>query len=168
MARIIHRLTAVAVTNAKAKGLHPDGAGLYLRITSTGTKSWILRFKRDGRTRDMGLGPLGLISLARARELAAEAGRQRLQGLDPIKARDAQRATAKREEASALTFKDCAEQLRQTTVRFSVSVRNQVRLPFFAGSLLVSPIAVASLRPAWLFSSKLTLAQLVPTGAFSP
>jgi integrase len=111
MARIIHRLTAVAVTNAKAKGLHPDGAGLYLRITSTGTKSWILRFKRDGRTRDMGLGPLGLISLARARELAAEAGRQRLQGLDPIKARDAQRATAKREEASALTFKDCAEQL---------------------------------------------------------
>ena len=59
----------------------------------------------------MGLGPLGVISLARARELAVEAGRQRLQGFDPIKARDAQRAAAKREEASALTFKDCAEQL---------------------------------------------------------
>jgi hypothetical protein len=59
MARTIHRLTAVAVTNAKAKGgLQPDGGGLYLRVTSTGTKSWILRFKRDGRTRDMGLGPL--------------------------------------------------------------------------------------------------------------
>src|SRR5262247_37137 len=91
MARIIHRLTAVAVTNAKAKGLYPDGCGLYLRITSTGTKSWILRFKRDRRTRDMGLGPLGVISLARARELAAEAGRQRLQGLDPHARRLAQR-----------------------------------------------------------------------------
>jgi len=58
----------------------------------------------------MGLGPLGVISLARARELAAEACRQRLQGLDPIKVRDAKRAAAKREETSALTFKDCAEQ----------------------------------------------------------
>ena len=110
MARTIHRLTVVAVTNTKAKGLYPDGGGLYLRVTSTGTKSWILRFKRDGRTRDMGLGPLGVIYLARARELAAEAGRQRLQGLDPIKARDAERAAAKREEACALSFKDCAEQ----------------------------------------------------------
>jgi integrase len=110
VARTIHRLTAVAVTNARAKGLYPDGGGLYLRVTSTGTKSWILRFKRCGRTRDMGLGPLGLISLARARELAAEAGRQRLQGQDPIKARDAQRAAVKRDEASAPTFKDCAEQ----------------------------------------------------------
>jgi integrase len=110
MARIIHRLTAIAVANAKAKGLYPDGGGLHLRVTSTGTKSWILRFKRDGRTRDMGLGPFGVISLARARELAAEAGRQRLQGLDPIKARDAQRAAARREERSASTFKECTEQ----------------------------------------------------------
>jgi integrase len=110
MARIIHRLAAVEVTNAKAKGLYPDGGGLYLKVTPTGTKSWILRFKRDGRTRDMGLGPLGVISRARARELAAEAGRQRLQGQDPIKARDAQRAVAKREEPSAVTFKECAEQ----------------------------------------------------------
>jgi integrase len=111
MTRIIHRLTAIAVANAKAKGLYPDGGGLYLRVTSTGTKSWILRFKRDGRSRDMGLGPLGVISLARARELAAEAAQRRLQGLDPIHARDAQRAAAKREEPSAVTFKDCAERL---------------------------------------------------------
>ena len=59
----------------------------------------------------MGLGPISVMSLARARELAAEAGRQRLQGQDPIKARDAQRAAAKREEPSAVTFKECAEQL---------------------------------------------------------
>src|SRR5262249_37842399 len=109
MARITHRLTAVAVANAKAKGLYPDGAGLYLRVTSTGTKTWILRFKRDGRTRDMGLGPISVMSFARARELAAKAAQQRLQGLDPIHARDAQRAATKREEPSAVTFKDCAE-----------------------------------------------------------
>ena len=110
MARIIHRLTAIAVTNAKAKGLYPDGGGLYLRVTSTGTKSWILRFKRDGRTRDMGLGPLGAVSLARARELTAEASRQRLEGLDPIKARTAVRETARSAE-EAPTFRYCAERL---------------------------------------------------------
>ena len=56
MARITHRLTAIKVANLKAKGLYPDGAGLYLRITSSGTKSWLFRFSRDGATRDMGLG----------------------------------------------------------------------------------------------------------------
>ena len=44
MARIIQRLTAIKVTNAKVKGLYPDGGGLYLRVTATGTKSWTLRF----------------------------------------------------------------------------------------------------------------------------
>jgi integrase len=111
VARIIHRLTAIKVTNAKTKGLYPDGGGLYLRVTASGTKSWILRFKRDGATHDMGLGPVRAISLARARELATEAGRQRLEGLDPIKARNAQRAVAKRLEAGAATFRHCTEQL---------------------------------------------------------
>src|SRR5262249_31936845 len=91
--------------------LHPDGGGLYLRVTATGTKSWILRFKRDGATHDMGLGPVPAISLARARELATEAGRQRLEGLDPIKARDTQRAAAKHLAAGAATCRHCAEQM---------------------------------------------------------
>jgi integrase len=109
--RTINRLTAVKVTNTKGKGLYPDGAGLYLRVTKSGSKSWILRYKRDGARRDMGLGPVSAISLARARELAAEAGRQCLEGLDPIKVRDAERATAKRIEAGATTFRACAEKM---------------------------------------------------------
>ena len=68
MARVTHRLTAIKVANLKAKGLYPDGAGLYLRITSSGTKSWLYRFSRDGATRDMGLGPIATVPLARARE----------------------------------------------------------------------------------------------------
>jgi integrase len=111
MARLTHRLTAVAVDNLKTKGLYLDGDGLYLRVTATGTKSWIFRFSRDGRSRDMGLGPLSSISLAKARQLAAEARRQRLDGHDPIKARKARRAAAKLAEASGMTFKACAEQL---------------------------------------------------------
>ena len=82
MARVTHRLTAIKVANLKAKGLYHDGAGLYLRITSSGTKSWLFRFSRDGATRDMGLGPIATVSLARARELAADARRERLEGAD--------------------------------------------------------------------------------------
>jgi integrase len=108
--RIINRLTAVTVTNIKAKGLYPDGGGLYLRVTPTGTKSWIFRFTRGGVTHDMGLGPVASISLARARELTAEAGRKRLEGRDPIRAREAERAAARRLEAGAATFTYCAEQ----------------------------------------------------------
>jgi integrase len=110
MPRVIHRLTAITVTSIKTKGLYPDGGGLYLRVTSTGTKSWIFRFTRGGVTHDMGLGPVASISLARARELAAEAGRQRLEGRDPIKVREAERAAARRAEAGAATFRYCAEQ----------------------------------------------------------
>jgi Arm DNA-binding domain len=71
MARLAYRLTAVAVEALKDKGLYPDGDGLYRRVTSTGTKSWIYRYAQDGTTRDMGLGPLASVSLSKARRLAA-------------------------------------------------------------------------------------------------
>lgn len=45
-----------------------DGGGLYLQIAATGAKSWIYRYMLDGRAREMGLGPLHVISLS---ELAA-------------------------------------------------------------------------------------------------
>ena len=111
MAHVTHRLTAIKVANLKAKGLYPDGAGLYLRITSSGTKSWLFRFSRDGATRDMGLGPIATVSLARARELAAEARRVRLEGADPIEARRTRRASQSLAEARGTTFRSCAEQL---------------------------------------------------------
>src|SRR5690349_15632362 len=61
MARITQRLTAIEVTNLKDKGLYPDGDGLYLKVTGTGTKSWIYRFTQGGFTRDMGLGPASAV-----------------------------------------------------------------------------------------------------------
>ena len=39
-----NRLTEVAVRAAKAKGLYPDGNGVYLQVSAAGTKSWIFRF----------------------------------------------------------------------------------------------------------------------------
>ena len=43
MARVIGRLNAVAIKNAKSPGMYPDGAGLYLRVGPTGAGSWVYK-----------------------------------------------------------------------------------------------------------------------------
>ena len=111
MARVTHRLTAIEVANLASKGLYPDGDGLYLRVTATGTKSWIYRYSAGGRLRDMGLGPLASVPLAKARKFAVECRQQRIEGRDPVQARVAQRAAQKLAAARATTFKECADQL---------------------------------------------------------
>jgi hypothetical protein len=62
------KLTALAVTRAKERGTYGDGGGLYLQVARGGTKSWILRYKRAGKTRHLGLGPLAVVSLREASE----------------------------------------------------------------------------------------------------
>lgn len=111
MANGINRLSDRAVRAKTTKGLFADGGGLYLQVSTSGSKSWIFRFKRDGKTRDMGLGGWPAISLADAREKASEARKRLGEGKDPIAARDAALAQAKLEASRTITFKDCAEAL---------------------------------------------------------
>ena len=70
-----NKLTALWVKRVTKPGRYGDGNGLYLQVAKGGAKSWIFRFKRDGRSHDHGLGPLHAISLAEARERAAQARR---------------------------------------------------------------------------------------------
>lgn len=95
------RLTARQVTTL-GEGYHADGGGLYLQVTATGARSWIYRFQRQGKRREMGLGPLSAVSLAQARDRAAEARTQLAFGQDPI----AQRKAA---QAAGVTFGECAD-----------------------------------------------------------
>jgi len=89
--------------------MYADGGGLYLRIGPTGAKSWVYRFMRQGKRRDMGLGPLHVVSLADARVRAAECRKQRLDGKDPLAAREQERASARLDAAKSMTFTNCAE-----------------------------------------------------------
>jgi integrase len=109
MARTTGRLTALAVQRAKkTPGMHADGGGLYLQVTPNGA-SWIFRFMLNGRSREMGLGPLALFGLQEARERALDARRLRHAGIDPIEARDAERAAKRLSESKAITFRQCAD-----------------------------------------------------------
>ena len=98
------------VASIKKRGFYADGDGLYLQVTDSGSRSWVFRFKTDGRTRDMGLGLPQYGGLAEARGMAAECRRQRLQGIDPIEARKSGRAQAQLDAARSITFDDCRDQ----------------------------------------------------------
>jgi integrase len=104
----IGRLSAVSV-GKKTPGYHADGANLYLRVAPKGAgRGWIFRYRIGGKTRDMGLGSYPAISLAAARELAAECRKHVKQGIDPIERRRADRAARSVDAAKTLSFDNCA------------------------------------------------------------
>lgn len=78
------RLTARKVETVKP-GVYVDGQGLRLVVGATGTRKWVFRFMRRGRSQEMGLGGSD-ISLAMARERAADARRTLAAGRNPIDA----------------------------------------------------------------------------------
>jgi integrase len=85
-----------------APGRHGDGRGLFLYVKPTGARSWVLRYQVQGRRRDLGLGPYPDVSLAMARDRAAEARRLIARGQDPI---------AKKQQAKPKTFREAALEL---------------------------------------------------------
>ena len=110
MARTTGRLSALRVTRLAAgkPGFHPDGGGLYLKVTAGGA-SWVLRYRLNGGPHYMGLGPLELYGLAEARAKALDARRLRHEGIDPINARREARMQARLTAAKAIAFHECAE-----------------------------------------------------------
>ena len=107
------KLTALRVEKIKNPGYYGDGKGLWLRVKTTGAKSWMYRFMLQGKQREMGLGPYPEISLADARQLAADAREQTKRGTDPIEARHQaeadQQAQALLATARLMTFDQCTK-----------------------------------------------------------
>ena len=89
--------------------MHPDGAGLYLKVDKGGSRSWVFRYMFDRRPRYSGLGSTTSVSLATARTLAAEARQQLQLGHDPIQAKRQAELDAAVGKARSMTFKECAE-----------------------------------------------------------
>lgn len=114
--RSLHRLTALALKRATSTGYVGDGGGLYLQVTAAGSRSWIFRYSLNGRRREMGLGAFSPVpeaggqaekppvSLAMARNLAAEKRALVAAGTDPIDARDAVRARQRQEEGRKMLW----------------------------------------------------------------
>jgi integrase len=109
---ILHRLKQAALKTTQP-GLYGDGGGLLLQITRSprghANRSWLFRFRLNGKRREMGIGPLHTIGLKDARERAAELRRTVYRGVDPIEQRRRDRAAKAIEIQKAMTFDQCAQ-----------------------------------------------------------
>ena len=93
-------LTAAFVRSVTKPGRYSDGGTLFLRVTPTGTRSWIQRLVIDGKRHDIGLGGFPVIGLAVARERAFANRVTVAHGGDPL---------AAKQKPKGLTFRDTAE-----------------------------------------------------------
>jgi integrase len=104
MARRGKGLTTRKVETAKP-GKYEDGHGLRLVVSPSGARKWVFRFMRAGKRVEMGLGSAADVSLAEARERAADARRLVKAGKDPIAARRAERTAGEDETFGPFALK---------------------------------------------------------------
>lgn len=94
------KLTALKVEKLREPGRYQDGDGLMLNVSQGGSKSWIMRIQVAGRRRDIGLGPVGVVSLQAAREQALVIRQKIRAGIDPVAEKKAHVSIPSFEEAA--------------------------------------------------------------------
>jgi Arm DNA-binding domain len=77
-------LTARFVATAK-KGRHLDASGLYLEVSHTGKRRWLLRYTRDKKVTEKAIGSAEFVSLSEARIKAFEFRKNLALGILPKK-----------------------------------------------------------------------------------
>jgi integrase len=105
MPKIVNPLTDTRIRNAKPGKVLSDGGGLMLFVNERGARTWVLRYSKDGKRRDMTLGRHPELSLLAAREKRDEQRAILRDGGDP----QTVRKEVQREE-NMPTFGDCADQ----------------------------------------------------------
>ncbi len=83
MGRHGKKLTAAFVRSVHEPGLYWDEHGLVLRVKPSGYKQWIQRLFIHGKRRELGLGPVRLVTLAEARDAALANRKVARAGGDP-------------------------------------------------------------------------------------
>jgi integrase len=150
------RLTERGVQTAKP-GRHSDGDGLYLVVSETGRKKWVLRYQVARVRKDKGLGAYPSVGLKDARERASEARKLVARGVDPIEAQRTSRKAAK----PIPTFREIAKLVIEDAQSKSVNAKVRYQWerhlgPAYSGPLLDRPVheitaldVSAVLRPVW-------------------
>lgn len=92
-------LTQKAIQNITIPGTYQDKHGLSLRVSKTGSKSWIFRYQLNGKRHDAGLGSFPLVSLADARAACLELRVLINNGIDPL-------AEKQQKAKQVITFQD--------------------------------------------------------------
>lgn len=115
-ARCPYRVGSVALTDVKIRdakrGPRPvklaDGRGLHLLITPAGGKLWRLKYRIDGREKQLAIGAYPAVSLSEARRRRDEARELMATGKDP--SREKQREQARSRLDAENTFAAIAKE----------------------------------------------------------
>jgi hypothetical protein len=118
MARKATPLTDAVIRNAKPTGRSRklfDGGGLYLEITPSGGKLWRFKYQFGGKEKLLALGRWPETSLSAARRKREEARELLARGIDPGKARKAEKLLQKAlvENAPELTAPEILQAVSQ-------------------------------------------------------
>lgn len=100
-------LTDIAIRNAKPKEKSyklSDFAGLYLEVTTTGSKLWRVKYRINGKEKRLALGSYPMVTLAEAREERDAARKLIAKGKDPVQVRLAQKRQAQLENENNFAF----------------------------------------------------------------
>lgn len=108
MARQTERLSALQVAKLEKPGYYCDGAGLYLQVSKSGSKSWIMRYTLDGKPCEMGLGSFTAFTLAEARQRATAKRKLLADGIDPLAKKHGDLLARRMADANIITFDKAA------------------------------------------------------------
>ena len=111
MARLIKPLNDTKIRNAKATSKMQslfDGGGLYLEVTTKGSKLWRMKYRFNGKAGLLSFGAYPVVSLEQARQYREETKRLIASGVDPSQLKKAQKAAGK--EAAANSFEVIARE----------------------------------------------------------
>lgn len=105
MARKAKELSPLSVGRLNQPGHHAVGgvAGLYLYVSETGARSWVLRAMVGTKRRHLGLGGFPDVPLAEAKEKARKARDAIASGIDPIAQKREAASQLKATQAAATT-----------------------------------------------------------------
>ncbi len=162
MPKQVKEMQPIEVKRLTRPGSYAVGgvSGLQLRVQDTGARSWVLRTKVGNKRREIGVGPYPEVSLATARQDAAELKRQIRQGTDPVLERRKLVVALKAEQDTRKTFSEVWREFEPAKlVGVTVKTRqhwqntiNRYALPVI-GKLYVADIEMRhiqdTLAPVW-------------------
>jgi integrase len=108
MARTMQLLSALEVKRITRPDMHHVGAGLYLQVRGSCARSWIYRYRLNGKTRWAGLGSERDVSLGDARRKVDDIRANVKAGNDPVADRKQQKIPREKEKCQR-TFQRCTE-----------------------------------------------------------
>ena len=127
---------------SKTYGDGRGGHGLTLCVTSSGSVYWYQRLQVDGRPRNIGLGPLALVTLSEARDMALKNHRAAYRG-EPVATKRESVPTVRRTLVECAEARDASDTWMRPVLLHATGILDR------RVNSVTSADAIAVLKPIW-------------------